>query len=116
MYDCVMSKLCVLFKVLFCLWSVYLVKSYDYICSTLSFLTNFNDDDGVERCVEDDEFVIEFVSLYFFEEKFIEEFKVFVLYVLVECFLRIMMILWRRRSGEGASIDVFVICDVFVVF
>ena len=116
MYDCVTSKLCASLKASPRSRSAYLVKSYDYICSTLSSLTNLNDDDGVERCVEDDELATELASLHFFEEKLIEESKAFVSHALAERFPSITTISRRRRSGEGANIDAHVIRDALVAF
>jgi hypothetical protein len=116
MYECVTSKLCASLKASPRSRSTYLVKSYDYICSTLSSLTNLNDDENADEDVKDDELATELASLHFFEEKLVEESKAFVSHAMAERFSTIAMISRRRQSGEGAGVDAKVIHDALVAF
>jgi hypothetical protein len=105
-YECVSSKFCASLKSSPRAQTVYLVRSYDHICSVLTRLTNLKDEFDKDA----DGFIhtsTELASLHFFETKLAEALESFVNLTMLENFPSISN-LWAvlRASSEPVPIDV----------
>ena len=103
-FECVSSKLCASLKATPRLRSAYLVKSYDFVCSTLSSLANLNED--VDEHVElptRSTACTELATLQFFETALADESKAFVDHALVDRFGSIVTLKTRLESADGAD-------------
>lgn len=106
LYECLSVKMCASLKDSPRARSAYLVKSYDYICTILSSLT---DEDADAADAADDGRAsanpsTKLASLHFFEEKLATETKSFVAHIMADRFARLMTL--ARSLGSSSAENV----------
>ena len=116
LYECLSVKMCASLKDSPRARSAYLVKSYDYICTILSSLTDEESDgDEDERASANPS--TKLASLHFFEEKLAMETKSFIAHIMVDRFARLMKLArsFDSSSAENAC-DAAAVRDALVEF
>jgi len=105
LYECLSVKMCASLKDSPRARSAYLVKSYDYICTILSSLTDDDDDEDDDDDDDDNgrasaNLSTKLASLHFFEEKLATETKSFIAHIMVDRFARLMTL--ARSLGSSS--------------
>ena len=99
MFECLQSKFCASLKGSARARSAYLVRSYDYVCSTLSALAHMTDDaDDTEQDGPEKPACTDLATLQFFESMLVEECKSFVAHALRDRFETIASLKMRIDS------------------